>query len=405
MDRGAPLFVVFDTCTQAEYYADVHRVLALPEGAVLRYEYKRYLWTSEAANAIETFIDAPVGLPADALLMYGQKRDFKQGDPDPDEMLRWDDSVFVPTRSARIVSAKRTVGSSARSDVLHIDLQMQGFVNPKSDAVENLVRALEATDSLPFGDRDSQYNWVSLLPGALQASAVTLISDDQRYWQSVVDELVTLPTQFQADVFWRLTGIREARRLRRSSGAATMLAFRDRDTDEGRRRDYPLDEAKKYEICIQTHAATGRAQQFPGNATIAVTPVDDDEGLIKLSPSPIQLRPDATATQRFSISSNNYTGTRYTGIRLDTQISSTQPSVFPVGATCSVSFAIRKQWWRLVASIILFLGAVVLGGFLGAADNDLDPLIQGLGWGGVAVLATTSAWLFNKQFKLIAKTD
>ena len=33
-----PFFVIFDTCTHAAYYGDVHEVLALPAGAIVRYD-------------------------------------------------------------------------------------------------------------------------------------------------------------------------------------------------------------------------------------------------------------------------------------------------------------------------------------------------------------------------------
>src|SRR5208282_6768907 len=97
------LFVIFDTCTHASYYGDVHQVLAFPEGAVIRYEYKRRLFTPDAALAIDDLTRRPLKLPMPALLMYGQKRGFVQGSKDPQTMLTTADSVFVPTRSANLV--------------------------------------------------------------------------------------------------------------------------------------------------------------------------------------------------------------------------------------------------------------------------------------------------------------
>ena len=55
-----PFFVIFDTCTHAAYYGDVHEVLALPAGAIVRYEYKRYLFKPEAAATLDGFANAPV---------------------------------------------------------------------------------------------------------------------------------------------------------------------------------------------------------------------------------------------------------------------------------------------------------------------------------------------------------
>jgi hypothetical protein len=70
--QPTPLFVVFDTCTHARYYSDVHEVLAMPEGGIIRYEYKRSLCKPDAAAALDALCNSPSALPVDMLLMYGQ---------------------------------------------------------------------------------------------------------------------------------------------------------------------------------------------------------------------------------------------------------------------------------------------------------------------------------------------
>jgi hypothetical protein len=128
---GRPsFFVVFDTCTHARYYSDVHEVLAMPEGGIIRYEYKRSLFKPDAAAALEALCNDPSNLPVDALLMYGQKRNYRQGEPDPLEMLRWRDSDFIPTRSARLVAGARVSGTEPASDVLHFHLEMRDLWTP-----------------------------------------------------------------------------------------------------------------------------------------------------------------------------------------------------------------------------------------------------------------------------------
>lgn len=398
-------FVVFDTSTQPEYYADVHRVLALPAGAVIPYEYPRYLYTSGAANALDALVEDQSGLPVDALLMYGQKRDYEQGQRDPTDMLRWDDSVFVPIRSARIVAAARTLEADARSDVLRFHLQLRGFIDPDADLVKELVCALEAANSLPFGDRDTQYSWIALLPDVIRSRAATLISDDQRRWSSVVDKLVTLRTQFHDDVFWRVTEIKPDKSG--ANAASSTLSLRDRKTnvpaDANRwHRDYVVDETKKYEICVQTHTPPGQAQQFPAGATIAMTTHDDDEGLIKLSTNPITLRPNATSCQRFSIDTDNGLDTRYAGIQLETQIPN-RTSPYRAGSTCTVTFAIRKQRWRFLLGIICLLGAAFLVGYTAGVES--EPLIKGGLGAGAVLLTAIGGWFLTRQFKLTTKSD
>jgi hypothetical protein len=394
----APFFVVFDTSTHARYYGDVHEVLALPEGGMIRYEYKRHLFKPNAAAALDALVDDPSRLPVEALLMYGQKRSYRQGERDPTEMLRWDDSVFVPTRSARIVAVAREPGADARSDVLHFHLKMRGFVDPDSDLLEPMVRALEAGNSLPFGDRD-QHSWISLLPEAIRARTGGLVSDDQQLWSKVVGRLITLPTQFENDVFWRVLRICEA-----SGGKAQESArpLRDRRTNvrvhtNRWHRDYLLYETERYEIFVQTYSPVAHGNRIPGDATIVMTSRDDDEGLIKLSANPLDIVPNETSSQRFSIDTNNAIDPRYSGVRLETQIPN-RTSPYPAGSMCSLTFAIRKQRWRLVGGVLLVLAGTALGGYVAAAE--VTPLMTALLATVVAMLVAAGGWLLTRQFKI-----
>ena len=125
-----PFFVVFDTCTHPRYYGDVHEVLSLPEGAAIRYEYKRRLLTEAAAREIETLAQNPSYLSVDALLLYGQKNHFSHGDAEPDSMLRQADSTFVPTRSAHLVAVDVHKAAETSEDVFYMHFQLRGFVQP-----------------------------------------------------------------------------------------------------------------------------------------------------------------------------------------------------------------------------------------------------------------------------------
>src|SRR5271167_221309 len=68
-------WVIFDTGTRPEYYQDVHNLLALPKGAVMRYEYrKKYLSERALRWAI-----AEAAAPSRVVLIYGQKPGFTRG--------------------------------------------------------------------------------------------------------------------------------------------------------------------------------------------------------------------------------------------------------------------------------------------------------------------------------------
>ena len=394
-------FVVFDTCTHARYYGDVHQVLALPEGAVIRYEYKRRLFKPDAAQALEGLALSPDQLPIPVLLMYGEKMGFTKGSGDPDTMLTRADSVFVSTRSASLVAVGIDRDSTPEDDVLYLHLQLRGFVDPDMPEIDNLIKALEAANSLPFGDPNTQQTWVSLLPASLSPHRDRFVSDDQAHWSGVVDKLVTLPTQFEQDVFWRVRSLWEEKNGARSREIALVTRGTNLRVDADRwQRDYPLTESSRYVVEIQTYSPHAHGANVPPGSTVAMSSRDDDQGLLKLAADPLEIVPNQVESKRFSISTDSALDTRFTGIHLETQVPD-YTSKFPAGSLCTLTFSIRKQRWRLALGIVLVAaGTGILGyvagakpsGIWTAADSVLALLSGGIG-----------GWLMNQQFKIGSK--
>lgn len=386
----SPFFVVFDTCTQARYYGDVHEVLALPPGAAITYEYSRRLFAPSAVRLFDELAEDPSSLPLPALLMYGQKRDFAKGSgKDPDEMLRWDDSIFVSTRSATVEAVQRGNQLDPSSDSFALRLAMKGFIDPAEPAVEDLVRALEAADSLPFGDRDSQYCWVSKLPESLASHAPALVSDNQDRWVRIVDRLVTLPTQFHEDMFWRVHAITEAK-VRRGASTKQSVSLRDRsDNKRGVvadwNRDYRLYEDRSYTLTVQTYVTEGRSPAVPGDATIAFESHDDHAGLLKFPPHPKAYRPNATVHENFSIATDFAIRPRYAGVQIATQ-SDSRGNAYAPGSLCSLSFDLRKPISRILTAVALLLGGLVLA-LVGTTIAASNPTKIGIGVAAIVVIA------------------
>jgi len=330
--------------------------------------------------------------------MYGEKQGFTHGDRDPNTMLTVADSVFIPTRSAELVGVAVVPGAETADDVVYLHLKLKGFIRPDTAAVRSLVAALEAANSLPFGDKRTQYVWISLLPPAMAAHAAELVSDDQEAWPTVVDAFVLTPTQFEKDVFWRVRGLFEEQ----DGAPANEVHLIDRGTNERvhpdrYRRDYPLMEAKRYLVTIQTHSPEAHGVNMQAGSTIAMTSEDDDQALLKLASDPLQIVPNQVASKRFSISTDSAIDTRFTGIHLETQVPD-HTSTYPPGSECSLTFSICKDRWRLLFGIILVLLATGITGYIAGAKPD--------GWTS-AVLAVSAAlflaiagWLLSRQFKI-----
>jgi hypothetical protein len=256
LSTAGPMLVVFDTCTRAEYRRDVHRVLALPNGAVVRYNYKRYLYAKEAAELLSA-PDVRMKVPIDAILMYAELHTYQFGDDDTNlPMLTWDKAKFVSTRSAKIVNVSVQAGATPQEDVIDFHLEMRGYIDPSTPSLEPMIKELEARNHLPFGDREKQHCWIALLPSASAINRNELLSDDKRKWSEIVRWMLERQTQFKDDIFWRVDEVREniGRRSR-------PLAFIDRkstqfgDIDWG--RDYPVHDQANYEIRLLSYDPSG----------------------------------------------------------------------------------------------------------------------------------------------------
>jgi hypothetical protein len=397
-DNLAPLFVIFDTSTHSRYYSDVHELMALPPGAVIRYEYKRYLCTHDASTALDKILDDPAQLPVNAVIMYGEKRAFKKGDPDPTDMLRQVDSIFVPTRSCRIVNVGKLVGASREEDTLHFHLEVRGFVDPGAPVIDEVVGALESLDSLPFGPRGVQSRWVSLLPRTLSPRRSNLVTENSVNWSKVVDAMIGKGAQFKDDVFWRICAVREVATAGvRPAPLVKRPSNKPGDTDLWH-VDYELHELKRYEIVIETHSPQAHGRNVPGDATVVLTGLDDEDTLLKLPSSPVEIVPNQSAVTRFSVAASLRIAGRTSGLRLETQI----PGVvgpYPPGSSATLSVAIRKERWRLFGGAIALLSSVALGA-LASTLGDAAATARFESAAGAAICAMGAYWLFRGELKL-----
>ena len=97
---GNNFWIIFDTCTRIEYYQDVHNLLCLPSGSILRYNYnKKYF--EEISLAFSTKGD----YPKDVLLLYGQFTKYEKGSSN--DIFRSfkeskQDYFIIPTRIASL---------------------------------------------------------------------------------------------------------------------------------------------------------------------------------------------------------------------------------------------------------------------------------------------------------------
>src|SRR5260370_35431112 len=145
--------------------------------------------------------------------------------------------------------------------------------------------------------------------------------------------------QFNNEVFGRVREICEVSRVGRPG---MPLPLQDRNTNQRVHtsrwhRDYLLHETEAYEIFIETHSPEAHGNLIPGNATMAMTSSDDEEGLIRLSARPLDIVPNETSSQRFSVDTNDFLDPRYSGFGLETQVPNPPCANLP-GYLCTLTF-------------------------------------------------------------------
>ena len=394
-----PLLVVFDTCTHPEYYRDVHRLLALPRGAILRYDYKRYLFSQEAGDLLNEATEQDT--PIDAILIYGQHRNYAKGDSDNAlSMLSWNSGVFIPTRSAWIVNVAITPGAVRDEDKIHFHLEMRGFVDPATRAVEPLIHTLESRNELPFGDRETQHTWISLAPTSetdgTEIDLASLRSDDEAPWSTVVNQLVTAPTQFKDEIFWR---VRRVVRELSPKDQEIYLIGRDNNrfgSEDNWHRDYRVKDHQSYAIMIETHSPGAHGHAVPGDATLST--VDDTDALIRIPANPTQIRPNQTRGIKFSVEPINTLATRYSGLELATQVPN-WTSPYPRGSLCLLTLNVAKGRLRMFVSGGFGILAVVAVAVATMSLKSKDYTTVGIATAVAAVLGFIAHYAWTREIK------
>jgi hypothetical protein len=136
------MLIVFDTCTHPQYYGDVHQLLALSPGSVLKYEYKRYLFSEAAADFLAG--RSAGDMPLDVALFYGQLCEYRKGDKDENlPMLRTSNAIFVPTRSAWIVNVAIDRSAKPDDELITFHLELRGYPSPAPSEIRSLTHLLQ----------------------------------------------------------------------------------------------------------------------------------------------------------------------------------------------------------------------------------------------------------------------
>jgi hypothetical protein len=327
-------WVMFDTCQLPEYYLDVHKLLALPAGAIIRYDYRSDYISTEALAVL----DATSAAPRDVLVIYVQHVRYKRGDGPGYQPTANEDVFAMGTRFARMRLAPNIGGQRYA-----FDLEVEGYPKLDPQVLNRILEALIEKNEAPWS------KWVSI-SGMTDELAKLRSGRDADNWVAIASQLQSHPSQFEGDVFWRLGSP-----VLDGESPATLIYETQSATAPGGIRQiqfaYPLIEGQGCEFEVFSIAAHKLVRQLQLSVS-AGGPLE------VVGPNIIRLRYDAST--RFKIK----------GQRMETvfdrsgtlSLNSGAPvNDWPIGPQLDLQFTVRKSKIAVALGASLLLIAVVCG--------------------------------------------
>lgn len=385
-----PALVVFDTCTRSQYYADVHQLLALPSGTILRYDYQQKYFSPEAFAYLRELKETDC--PVDIILFYGQFNDYAKGTADPKgRLLDPANSVLIPTRYARLrnVAVEERIGGDGGSrTIVYFHMELSGFPDPDSPAIRPLLDMLAEKKELPFE------KWVALAPEGADLSAFR--QDGVELWGKVVDRLADAPSQFHGDVFWRIDHLEKETYLGRKTILPQPRAS-NRFGQQDYASDYHLDPLSSYRVTLSSFVPAVEGKDLP-DGTVVTIKADDAEHLAIPEPKQ-EFRRNASSQFKIGVKSVTAIAPSYIKLSLKTEVPD-HKSPYTPGSLAKISLVTSIGGYRVAGLLGLAVLGVVLGIWAAALFRD-GNIPWGMLVGAVGVLLVFfSVALFSGRIKL-----
>lgn len=385
-----PALVVFDTCTRSQYYADVHQLLALPAGTILRYDYQEKYFSPEAFAFLRGLKEADC--PVDIILFYGQFNDYAKGSADPKgKLLGPANSVLIPTRYAKLrnVSVEERVGGNDGSrTIVYFHMELSGFPDPDSSAIRPLLDMLAEKKELPFE------KWVALAPKGADLSAFR--QEGVELWGKVVDRLATPPSQFHGDVFWRIDHLEKEGSLGRTKIRPQPRAS-NRFGQQDYASDYHLDPLSSYLVTLSSFVPEAEGKDLP-DGTVVTIRADDGE-LLSIPQARQEFRRNASSQFKIDVKSVADINPRYIKLMLRTDVPE-HTSPYTPGSIADISIVTWVGGYRVAGCLGLAIVGFVLGLWATALFEN-GNIAYGLLTGAVGVILWFLAYaLFKGRIQL-----
>ncbi|HAF48558.1 MAG TPA: hypothetical protein DCL08_04860 [Anaerolineaceae bacterium] len=186
-------WIFFDTCIASpDYYQDVHKVLSLPFGSTVRYDYrKKYL----SELAIELLNDDS-RRPQEVLFIYAQHKSYKRGEERPEHPQKFDDMLWLPIRSGQLVKIPNPTEEN-----VYFDLKVEDYPKVNYEIINKIINSQFTKNNTPFkkwvtiGEDIEDFN---ILVNAIAED------DNNKNWEEITNIIGSPPSQFVGDSFWKI---------------------------------------------------------------------------------------------------------------------------------------------------------------------------------------------------------
>jgi len=340
-------WVIYDVSQLADYYTDVHNLIALPPGATIRYDYRRKYLTDSAIQLAETGATQPTPV----LLIYEQKDciyDRTQTESKPTDLHAA--CKRVATRLGTVLNVV------SEGDRYFFDIQVEKYPSQNAASLDGIL--VNLGDSHPWSAEKNGFaagKFVCLSDAADSYDRLAA-GDEQQKWASVVNALSIAPMQFAGDVFWRLSGPHKGTGESRRPPDIVMPVESGRVRRADALYTMPRGSTWRFELISDVGRQVVGRPQYETEITTS-----DDTAVRLVGGSRFPLRRYTSQIVQFRAESTEKFGARTADLSFATV---PKPGSWPSGPAFKLSFKTRENLIRLSLGILLAVvgtSAVVFG--------------------------------------------
>lgn len=336
-------WVIFDTCTVPDYYLDVHKLLAFPKDATIRYNYREKYLSPPAVTASLN----PAIAPKFGLVLYAQRKGFRKGDGTPATGTIFPEMLWLPTRIVEMLCIPARDG-----ETFNYDLKVLRYPSIDRSAMTRILGPLIQRNEIPFN------KWVTI-SSELASFQELQKGEDRKNWGSIVTEFHKPEFQFSSDVFWRIVGPTKGRTSKVISPRYEPIL--ESGVPRLVKAIYDLEEGQNHSFEIVS--ASPPRSQGTALARYSVKCTSTNDKNLEINGSGIvSLRQETADSVQFVGKITEEIADHSAALRFETQ---PKPNDWPGGPELEVLVAVVKSKTKMVLGLLLGLFGFLLGAYGG----------------------------------------